>query len=81
MYTTHLLVRELFSFFIDVPLVQVCSKRHQPHLRQTKVSKLDMPKGCDEEIVRLEVPMDNSEGVKILDRKNSFSKIEPEIEF
>lgn len=35
-----------------------------------------MAEGCDQEIVRFEVPMDNTKGVEILDRKDSLSKIE-----
>ena len=76
MCPSYLLVRKLLGLFIYIPLVQVGSEGHQPHLGETEVSEFNVAEGCDQEIVRFEVPMDNTKGVEILDRKDSLSKIE-----
>ena len=74
-----LLVGELLGLLVDVALVQVGGEGHEAHLGETEVGELDVAERSDEEVVRLEVAVNNTERVEILDSKHSLRKVEPEI--
>ena len=73
----HLLVRKLLCLLVNVSLVQIGRQGHQSHLAQAEVGELDVPEGSDEEVVWLEISVDNSKAVQILNCKDSLGKIEP----
>ena len=72
----HLLVRELSCLLVDVSLVQVGGQGHEPHLAQPEVGELDVAQRRDQEVVRLQVPVHDPEGVKILHGQNSLREVE-----
>lgn len=45
----YLLVQELPGILFNVALVQVCCQAHEANFRKAKVSKLDVPHGCNQE--------------------------------
>ncbi len=59
----NLFVRKLFRFFVDVSFVEIRSERHETHLGEPEVGELDVAEGGDQEIVRLQVSVDDAEGV------------------
>ena len=74
----HLLVGELLGLLVDVALVEVGGKRHEAHLGEAKVGELDVAEGGDEEVVGLEVPVDDAEGVEVLHGQHGLGKVKPE---
>lgn len=45
----YLLVQELPGILFNVALIQVCCQAHEANFRKAKVSKLDVPHGCNQE--------------------------------
>lgn len=56
----HLLVRELPCLFVNVAFIQIGGQGHEAHLAEAEVSQLDVAKGSDQQVVRLEVSVNDA---------------------
>lgn len=56
----YLFVQELACVLLDVSLVQVGGEAHQTHLRQAKVSQLDVAHGRDQQTTQEENTLENN---------------------